>query len=106
MNDKLYSPYTEMSVVAFYTRFSMNRGSGLSFPKALERLRNHLLKLSDRIGNANVVELELPKRHKASLLGTIPKTLFRAFYKLSQDGIIEMNGSAIRLCDRDLLIKK
>ncbi|MBD2338664.1 Crp/Fnr family transcriptional regulator [Calothrix sp. FACHB-156] len=77
----------------------------LSFQEVPERLGNYLLTLSDRTGN-DVVELDLPKRQLAALLGTIPETLSRAFYKLSQEGIIEMNGSSIRLCDRDRLVQK
>lgn len=56
----------------------------------------------DRNGNADVVELDLPKGQLAALLGTIPETLSRAFYKLSQEGIIEMNGTKIRLCNQSL----
>jgi len=69
----------------------------LSFQEVPERLKNYLFKLSDRNGNADIVELDLPKAQLAALLGTIPETLSRAFYKLSQEGIIEMNGTKIRL---------
>ncbi|MBU7587321.1 MAG: Crp/Fnr family transcriptional regulator [Nostoc sp. TH1S01] len=69
----------------------------LSFQEVPERLKNYLFTLSDRNGNANVVELDLPKTQLAALLGTIPETLSRAFYKLSQEGIIEMNGAKIHL---------
>ncbi|ALF54045.1 hypothetical protein ACX27_16260 [Nostoc piscinale CENA21] len=58
---------------------------------------NYLIKLSDRNGKTDVVELDLPKAQLAALLGTIPETLSRAFYKLSQAGMIEMNGTQIRL---------
>jgi DNA-binding transcriptional regulator YhcF (GntR family) len=47
---------------------------------------------------------DLPKGQLAALLGTIPETLSRAFYQLGQEGIIEMNGTTIRLCDRQRLI--
>ncbi|WP_066378401.1 Crp/Fnr family transcriptional regulator [Anabaena sp. CA = ATCC 33047] len=69
----------------------------LSFQEVPERLTNYLLKLSDRNGKADIVELDLPKGQLAALLGTIPETLSRAFYKLSQEGLIEMNGTKIRL---------
>jgi CRP/FNR family transcriptional regulator len=75
----------------------------LSFKEVPERLANYLLKLSDRHGKADVFELDLPKGQLAALLGTIPETLSRTFYKLSQEGIIEMNGTTVRLCDRDRL---
>ncbi|OLP19733.1 Crp/Fnr family transcriptional regulator [Leptolyngbya sp. 'hensonii'] len=76
----------------------------LSFTEVPERLANYLLNLSDKFGNIEVVELNLPKGQLAALLGTIPETLSRTFYKLSQDGMIEINGTTIRLCDRDRLI--
>ncbi|MBD2493392.1 Crp/Fnr family transcriptional regulator [Nostoc sp. FACHB-280] len=69
----------------------------LSFQEVPERLKNYLFTLSDRNGNADIVELDLPKAQLAALLGTIPETLSRAFYKLSQEGIIEMNGAKIHL---------
>lgn len=74
----------------------------LSFQEVPERLTNYLLMLSDRNGNADVVELDLPKGQLAALLGTIPETLSRAFYKLSQEGMIEINGTKIRLWNQSL----
>ncbi|BAY60189.1 Crp/Fnr family transcriptional regulator [Calothrix brevissima NIES-22] len=76
----------------------------LSFKEVPERLANYLLNLSSRRGNADVFELDLAKGQLAALLGTIPETLSRAFYKLSQDGMIEINGTSIKLCDRDRLM--
>ncbi|MBD2356055.1 Crp/Fnr family transcriptional regulator [Tolypothrix sp. FACHB-123] len=76
----------------------------LSFKEVPERLANYLLNLSHRRGNADVFELDLAKGQLAALLGTIPETLSRAFYKLSQDGMIEINGTTIKLCDRDRLM--
>jgi len=75
----------------------------LSFKEVPERLAHYLLTLSDRTNQADTVELDIPKGQLAALLGTIPETLSRAFYKLSQDGVIEMSGTTIRLCDRDRL---
>ncbi|MTJ06253.1 Crp/Fnr family transcriptional regulator [Anabaena sp. UHCC 0204] len=69
----------------------------LSFQEVPERLSNYLLKLSQRNGNINIVELDLPKGQLAALLGTVPETLSRAFYKLSQEGKIEINGTKIKL---------
>ncbi|MBD2666289.1 transcriptional regulator, Crp/Fnr family [Richelia sinica FACHB-800] len=69
----------------------------LSFQEVPERLVNYLLKLSQRYGNADIVELDLPKGQLAALLGTVPETLSRAFYKLSQEGKIEITGTKIKL---------
>lgn len=75
----------------------------LSFKEVPERLAHYLLNLSDRTGKATLLELDLPKGQLAALLGTIPETLSRAFYKLSQEGLIEMQGTTVRLCDREKL---
>ncbi|MBD2294905.1 Crp/Fnr family transcriptional regulator [Anabaena sphaerica FACHB-251] len=74
----------------------------LSFQEVPERLTNYLLKLSKRNDNINVIELDLPKTQLAALLGTVPETLSRAFYKLSQEGKIEVNGTKITLSDEIL----
>ncbi len=76
----------------------------LSFQEVPQRLAHYLLNLSDHNSNADVIELDLPKGQLAALLGTIPETLSRAFYKLGPEGMIEMNGTTIRLCDRQGLI--
>ncbi|MEA5575726.1 Crp/Fnr family transcriptional regulator [Anabaena sp. UHCC 0451] len=74
----------------------------LSFQEVPERLTNYLLKLSQRHDNINVIKLDLPKTQLAALLGTVPETLSRAFYKLSQEGKIEVNGTKITLSDEIL----
>lgn len=75
----------------------------LSFKDVPDRLAHYLLNLSERAGHPQTIELDLPKGQLAALLGTIPETLSRAFYKLTQEGLIEMNGTTIRLCDRNRL---
>ena len=74
----------------------------LSFQEVPERLSNYLLKLSQRHGNINIVKLDLPKGQLAALLGTVPETLSRAFYKLSQEGKIEIDGTKIKLLNKTL----
>ncbi|MBE9236805.1 Crp/Fnr family transcriptional regulator [Anabaena aphanizomenioides LEGE 00250] len=76
--------------------------NALSFQEVPERLTNYLLKLSQKNGNITVVELDLPKTQLAALLGTVPETLSRAFYKLTQEGKIEVNGTKIILSDKIL----
>jgi CRP/FNR family transcriptional regulator len=79
--------------------------NALSFQEVPERLTNYLLKLSQKNGNINVVELDLPKTQLAALLGTVPETLSRAFYKLTQEGKIAVNGTKITLSDKILTSK-
>ncbi len=83
----------------------------LSFKDVPQRLATYLLKLSrsgigepsTRSHPTNVVTLDLTKSQLASALGTIPATLSRAFYYLSSEGLIAVNGSQIELLDRDRL---
>jgi CRP-like cAMP-binding protein len=67
------------------------------------RLANYLLSLSEKFGKAETVELDLPKGQLAARLGTIPETLSRVFAKLSRDGLVEIEGSKVKLLDRDRL---
>ncbi len=67
------------------------------------RLANYLLSLSEQQRNAETVELDLPKGQLAAKLGTIPETLSRVFAKLNREGLIETEGSQVKLLDRDRL---
>ncbi|MFB2879631.1 Crp/Fnr family transcriptional regulator [Floridanema aerugineum] len=71
----------------------------LSLREVPGRLAAYLLYLSDRTSNQDEVELDLTKGQLAALLGTIPETLSRVFAKLSQEEIINLNGSTVKLLD-------
>ncbi|MGF1602951.1 MAG: Crp/Fnr family transcriptional regulator [Thermosynechococcaceae cyanobacterium] len=83
----------------------------LSFKDVPQRLAAYLLNLSDgqrpvgdpRTHPTPVVTLDLTKGQLAAALGTIPATLSRAFYRLSTDNIIAMQGAQIEVLDRDRL---
>jgi CRP/FNR family transcriptional regulator, dissimilatory nitrate respiration regulator len=83
----------------------------LSFKDVPQRLAEYLLNLSDvnsqkssdRSQSIDLVTLDLTKTQLAAALGTIPATLSRAFYRLSSQGIIAVNGSQIEVLDRDRL---
>lgn len=92
-----------LSSFAAHMRRLANLVDTLSLKEVPQRLATYLINLSDRTGNTEIVELDLTKSQLAALLGTIPETLSRVFYKLSQENLIEMNGSNIRLLDRDRL---
>ena len=72
----------------------------LSFKDVPQRLAVYLLNLNnansqksvDRSNLINPVTLDLTKTQLAAVLGTIPATLSRAFYRLSSKGIIAVNG--------------
>ncbi len=75
----------------------------LSLKEVPGRLASHLLLLADEQNNDNEVTLNLTKTHLASLLGTIPETLSRILTKMSNQGLIESQGSAISILDYDAL---
>ena len=75
----------------------------LSLREVPGRLATYLLALSQKSNNADNIKLDISKGQLAALLGTIPETLSRAFYKLDRDGIIAINGASIDLCDRTAL---
>ncbi|MBO3458334.1 Crp/Fnr family transcriptional regulator [Aetokthonos hydrillicola Thurmond2011] len=77
----------------------------LSLREVPARLATYLLNLSERTGNLETVELDLTKGQLAAMLGTIPETLSRVFYKLSRDGLIKIDGSKISLLNREALSK-
>lgn len=75
----------------------------LSFKEVPGRLAAYLLYLSERNGKGEEVRLEMTKAQLAAFLGTIPETLSRVFAKLSQDGLISIDGSRIQLLNRERL---
>lgn len=84
---------------------------GLSFKDVPQRLAEYLLQLTD-IGAIpssdhsrlnKTVTLDLTKAQLAAMLGTIPATLSRAFYRLSSEGLIAVNGSQITILDSEQL---
>jgi CRP-like cAMP-binding protein len=73
----------------------------LSLKEVPGRLAAHLLYLSEHSGNATDIELDIPKGQLASLLGTIPETLSRILAKMTNQGLIEVDGRKISLTDRN-----
>lgn len=72
----------------------------LSLKEVPARLAGYLLYLSEEQQNPDLVELDISKGQLASLLGTIPETLSRIFARMSESGLIEVNGRQITLVDR------
>jgi CRP/FNR family transcriptional regulator, dissimilatory nitrate respiration regulator len=71
----------------------------LSLKEVPGRLASYLLYLAEEQNQSGKVTLPISKGQLASLLGTIPETLSRIFTKMSQQGIITVNGSEIVLSD-------
>ncbi len=72
----------------------------LSLKEVPARLAGYLLYLSHEQGESDAVVLDISKGQLASLLGTIPETLSRIFGKMSDEGLIQVNGRKISLLDR------
>ncbi len=71
----------------------------LSLKEVPERLAGYLLYLSEEQNNTEKVELQISKGQLASLLGTIPETLSRIFARMSDEGLIRVEGKSISLLD-------
>lgn len=77
----------------------------LSLKEVPGRLASHLLYLSEEQDHTDQVVLDIPKGQLASLLGTSPETLSRIFAKMSEEGVIEVNGKRITIVNRESLIQ-
>jgi CRP-like cAMP-binding protein len=88
-----------MVTANFLTNISLFRG--LSSEPG--RLAAYLLYLSDRKDKNTELELDITKGQLASLLGTIPETISRIFSRMSNQGLIHINGRNIRLLNKKAL---
>ena len=77
----------------------------LSFKDVPQRLAAYLINLSNTSNSPNAVTLDVTKSQLAAMLGTIPATISRAFYRLSHDGLIAVRDSQIELLNREHLYK-
>lgn len=78
----------------------------LSLKEVPARLANYLIYVSEEQDNTDTVQLSVSKGQLASLLGTIPETLSRIFAKMSDEGLIRVDGRIITILNREGLMKK
>ncbi len=78
----------------------------LSLKEVPGRLASYLVYLAEEQGSNEVVELDVPKGQLASLLGTIPETLSRIFAKMSDEGLIRVEGKKIFLLQFEELLSR
>ena len=78
----------------------------LSLKEVPGRLASYLVYLSEEQGSSDQVTLDIPKGQLASLLGTIPETLSRIFAKMSEEGLIRVEGRTIHINDLNELREK
>lgn len=76
----------------------------LSLKEVPARLAGYFLLISEEQKNMETVSLNISKGQLASFLGTIPETLSRMLKKMSDQGLIEVEGRNIRLIDYDGLV--
>lgn len=95
-----------LAVLSMRLRKFTTQIENLSLKEVPARLANHLIYLSEEQGCGDKVELEISKGQLASLLGTIPETLSRIFAKMTEEGLIKVNGKVIFLLDRQTLAEK
>lgn len=95
-----------LAVLSFRLRKFATQIENLSLKEVPARLASYLIYLSEEQKSESVVELDISKGQLASLLGTIPETLSRIFAKMSDEGLIEVNGKRISLLDPEGLREK
>ncbi len=72
----------------------------LSLKEVPGRLAAYLLYLSGEKAGSDDLKLDIAKNQLASLLGTIPETLSRVLTRMAGQGLIHVDGSRIRIVDR------
>ena len=95
-----------LAVLSMRLRQFATQIENLSLKEVPARLANYLLYVSEEHGNSETIQLSVSKGQLASLLGTIPETLSRIFAKMSDEGLIRVEGRTITIIDRDGLAQK
>jgi len=95
-----------LAMLSFRLRRFASQIESLSLKEVPGRLAAHLVYLAEEQGRTDQVVLDIPKGQLASLLGTSPETLSRIFSKMSDEGLIRVNGKTIELLDYDELLER
>lgn len=95
-----------LAVLSMRLRQFATQIENLSLKEVPARLAGYLLYTLEEQGHNSVVELPVSKGQLASLLGTIPETLSRIFAKMSDEGLIRVDGRLITIVDRDGLLDR
>lgn len=81
----------------------------LSFAEVPNRLAAYLIELAERKSTSfqgkSYIDLDMKKGELASRLGTVSETLSRAFRKLKEDNLLEVDGSRVVILDMQALAK-
>jgi CRP/FNR family transcriptional regulator, dissimilatory nitrate respiration regulator len=99
-------PSVAMNMLALLSRRLRQFSSlieNLSLKGVPARLASYLLYTSQRQQDMGLLTLDVPKALLANFLGTIPETLSRILAKMTQEGLIEVDGRRIKLLNRRAL---
>ena len=103
----MQNPYLALNMLAILSkrlRHFTVQVENLSLKEVPARLAGYLVLLSGEQHNTRFVTLNIPKGQLAGFLGTIPETLSRMLRKMSDMGIIEVEGRKIYFKDYDHLV--
>jgi CRP/FNR family transcriptional regulator len=92
-----------LAMLSLRLRRFANQIENLSLKEVPGRLAAHLIYLAEEQGSSTLVTLDIPKGQLASLLGTIPETLSRIFAKMTEEGLIRVEGRTIYIDDFEAL---
>ncbi len=104
VSEKPYLALNMLAVLSKRLRHFTIQVENLSLKEVPARLAGYFLLLSEEQKNTRHVTLNISKGQLAGFLGTIPETLSRMLRKMSDQGLIEVEGRKIRLTDYDGLI--
>jgi len=90
-----------LAVLSMRLRQFTDQIENLSLKEVPARLADYLLALSVEQENRKTVRLTISKGQLAGLLGTISETLSRIFSRMTQQGLISVDGRLIHLVDFD-----
>lgn len=90
-----------LAVLSMRLRAFTIQVENLSLKEVPGRLAGYLIYLLEEQKERDGVTLNISKGQLASLLGTIPETLSRIFSRMTELGLIEVEGRRIKLLNRD-----
>ncbi len=101
------NPYLALNMLAILSRrlrhFTV-QVENLSLKEVPARLAGYFLLLAGEQNNTDMITLHISKGQLASFLGTIPETLSRMLKKMSEQGLIAVEGRKIHIRDYDGLV--
>ena len=101
-NDGAFSRAIAIELSTCY-RSVIKAVKNLKLRTAVERVGNYIIRLQEKSGMDDIVELPVGKRVLASMLGMTPENLSRAFGALQAQGIL-VSGPKIEITDRENLV--